>query len=246
MQLKDTDRTKLTEQLLLSKKLFPEAAHLIVKKENILASMDMQLSQADDYVLGLIDEFTGRCKEISEPQAGFAIFDHPEFNKEKNSLILDNVSLNLGKMVASYLKGSSYIAVFVATCGERVELLSKQLMRESHVLEGYIVDLIGSELAEETADYVHRHIEIKVEHEGLSVTNRYSPGYCNWPVSDQHNLFSALKGDTCGIQLTPTSLMIPVKSVSGILGIGHHVKRVAYKCKLCSDDKCILRGKVDQ
>jgi hypothetical protein len=224
--------------------LKPDAGQLTVRKENILAAMGMELAQADTYLLDLIDEYTERCLEITHPLAGFVLVDHPLFDKEKQVVILDGIELNLGKMVTSYLRNSSYMAVFVATCGEEVEKLSKKLFGEGHTLEGYIVDLAGSELAEETADFVHRHIEKMVAKEGLLVTNRYSPGYCNWPVSDQHQLFSVLKENTCGISLTPSSLMIPVKSVSGILGIGEKVKRVAYKCKLCSDDKCILREKV--
>ena len=230
--------------ILHSEELKPLAEQLVVRKENVLAAMGMQLSQADNYVLGLIDEFTVQSKEISESRASFVLIDHPQFNKKKNTLLLDKVSLNLGRVVTSYLKGSTYIVVFAATCGEKVEMLSKQLIREGHMLEGYIVDLIGSELAEETADFLHQYIEKNIVEGGFHVTNRYSPGYCNWPVSDQHQLFSTMEGNTCGISLTPTSLMVPVKSVSGILGIGQNVKRVAYKCRLCSDEKCVLRGKV--
>jgi cobalamin-dependent methionine synthase I len=37
----------------------------------------------------------------------------------------------------------------------------------------------------------------------------------------QHKLFLALlKNYTCGISLTESSLMLPVKSVSGIIGLG--------------------------
>ncbi|MCK7538940.1 MAG: hypothetical protein MZV63_52410 [Marinilabiliales bacterium] len=52
------------------------------------------------------------------------------------------------------------------------------------------------------------------------ITNRFSPGYCGWDVAEQHKLFSFFKDNFCGITLTESALMNPVKSVSG-----HHRHR---------------------
>ena len=141
MQGKTTNGVKHINQIIHPEELIPDTDQITIKKENILAAMGMQASQADDYVLGLIDEFTEQSREISHPLAGFAIVDHPLFNKEKHVLVLNDIELNPGKMVTSYLRNSSYMAVFVATCGEKVEQLSKQLFADGHMLEGYLVDL---------------------------------------------------------------------------------------------------------
>ena len=106
-----------------------------------------------------------------------------------------------------------------------------------------IVDLIGSEIAEEVAEYVHKKIEQDMRLRGMSITNRYSPGYCNWHVSDQQKLFKILEGKTCGIQLSDSSLMLPLKSISGIIGVGSNVKNRGYACSKCEMDFCIYRVK---
>ncbi|MCK7517168.1 MAG: hypothetical protein MZV64_05325 [Ignavibacteriales bacterium] len=36
---------------------------------------------------------------------------------------------------------------------------------------------------------------------GLKTTNRFSPGYCGWHVSEQHNLFRLVPDNYCGITL---------------------------------------------
>ncbi len=147
------------------------------------------------------------------------------------------------KLVTAFLKRSEKIVVFVCTIGDAVEKLSKQFMGKGDALEGYIYDIIGSELAECVADELHDYIDEVAKKDGFNVSNRYSPGYCNWPVSDQHKLFSLLKGNTCGVSLTESSLMLPVKSVSGILGVGKGMRRLKYKCDICNDKNCILRKK---
>jgi hypothetical protein len=44
-------------------------------------------------------------------------------------------------------------------------------------------------------------------------------------VAEQHKLFSLLPPGICGITLSDSALMHPIKSVSGITGIGKHCKQ---------------------
>ncbi len=203
----------------------------------------MNESVADEYLINLIEDLTKECIGLAEPKAAYTLFRNPVFDKNEGNLTINNVRFDLKKLVTSFLNKSTLIAVFVGTCGDKVEKFSKNLMSEGHTLEGYIVDLIGSEIAEGVADYIHKQIENDAVGMDMKTTHRYSPGYCNWSVSDQHKLFSLIEGANCGISLTPTALMIPIKSVSGVVGIGTKVKQMAYKCSFCSDEKCIMRGK---
>jgi hypothetical protein len=60
---------------------------------------------------------------------------------------------------------------------------------------------------------------------GLLVVVRFIPGYCNWLLSDQQKLFELIGGNNCGVKLTESSLMILIKSVSGVIGVGAEVKK---------------------
>jgi hypothetical protein len=46
---------------------------------------------------------------------------------------------------------------------------------------------------------------------------------------------------TCGVRLTDSSLMVPIKSVSGIIGIGEKVRKLDYTCGLCDFKQCYKR-----
>jgi hypothetical protein len=201
----------------------------------------MKPEDADDYLLKLLDKLYGKCLEMAHPSIGYTTLAHPGINPEKNQITLEDQIFDTGKIVTSMLKNSEFIVVFACTPGKEIEQFSREHLKKNNPLEGYLIDLIGSELADGLAEYIHGWIEQKAAHKGLGVTDRFSPGYCNWNVSAQHHLFSLLKGYDCGIKLTNSSLMTPIKSVSGIFGIGKGIHKAGYKCRHCSDKNCILR-----
>jgi hypothetical protein len=53
------------------------------------------------------------------------------------------------------------------------------------------------------------------------------------PKGSSNRLSSLLPGHFCGIELTDSCLMLPTKSMSGIIGIAESVKFNQYTCNLC-------------
>ncbi len=106
---------------------------------------------------------------------------------------------------------------------------------------GYLADCMGSLVVEAAIDRIHDALERHLAARGLKVTNRYSPGYCEWHVSEQQKLFRPPAAGYCGVSLTDTSLMRPVKSVSGFIGVGPQVRRAPYTCNLCELQECLYR-----
>ena len=116
-------------------------------------------------------------------------------------------------------------------------------MLERDLLRGYLYDVIGSEIVESTADLMQESLKTEMAARHTKITNRYSPGYCGWDVAEQHKLFQLIPDNFCGIRLTESALMDPVKSVSGMIGIGDNVRMNPYTCRLCDLKDCIYRGK---
>jgi hypothetical protein len=84
-------------------------------------------------------------------------------------------------------------------------------------------------------------LEADIRKLGQTLTNRYSPGYCQWPVTDQRKLFRLFKGSPCGVILTDSALMNPIKSISGLIGVGANVQYREYQCDLCNIKKCLYQ-----
>ena len=140
------------------------------------------------------------------------------------------------------LRGSEAFAFFTATAGVEFEEFQHLLQQEDDMVKIYIADSLGSIIAEKAADCMEEELAVFIEKRGWKHTNRYSPGYCGWHVSEQQKLFSLFPvASPCGIQLTDSSLMIPIKSVSGIIGVGSHVRKLEYTCGLCTFENCFRR-----
>ncbi|EKC53912.1 protein containing Vitamin B12 dependent methionine synthase, activation region domain protein, partial [human gut metagenome] len=109
------------------------------------------------------------------------------------------------------------------------------------VVAAYVADALGSVMAEAIVACGLDCLERYVAPEGLRITNSYSPGYCGWNVSEQHALFSLLPEGFCGVRLCESGLMLPIKSVSAVVGIGPEVERRDYGCALCRKADCYKR-----
>ena len=150
-------------------------------------------------------------------------------------------SFDMGKIILHQLKGAEAYALFIATSGVEFEAYQQKLKQAGDLLHVFIADALGSVIAEKCADMMERCMQESIDKLGWHHTNRFSPGYCGWHVSQQQQLFPFFEGHTCGVRLTDSSLMVPIKSVSGILGVGKEVRRLDYTCGLCDFEKCYKR-----
>lgn len=208
--------------------------------EELLSYMPGGKDVVDQYTLELTRSLLIQCREIMEPSGGYIAMKALPL-KDKEEIGTPQVRFHPGKIIVNMLKGSEQFLFFIATAGPGPEQLSKSLMAEGQYLEAFLVDLIASAMAEAAAQYVHEDIKKTMAQSGLLISNRYSPGYCGWDVSEQQKLFSFFPIGSCGITLTTSSLMTPIKSVSGLVGAGKEVKFRDYTCEICSMKDCTFR-----
>ncbi len=143
-----------------------------------------------------------------------------------------------GRRVRASLGPCRFAVVFVVTLGEQVD---KTLAAVSRNKRAYacVLDEGASRLAEAAiADWCERLSDELPD--DLARTHRFSPGYCDWPLSEQQKVFDLLGDAHCGVRLDESLLMWPRKSVSGILGIGDTatVAAGANPCDSCGRFTC--------
>ncbi len=191
----------------------------------------------------LIGEVLDNAGSYCSIEGGYIVRNDIDFDITNHKLTVGNISFATEKIVINQIKKSEKIALFLCTAGPGIGEWSKKLFSQDETLKGYIIDVVGSEIVEAAMDKIQNSLEAEMRDQELSITNRYSPGYCGWNVSEQQKLFTFFPENFCGIKLSDTSLMYPIKSISGIIGIGKEVKKNNYPCKLCDDKNCIYRGK---
>jgi hypothetical protein len=123
---------------------------------------------------------------------------------------------------------------YVATCGREMDTVS---LPADDVLVQYWWDAIKAELLATARAHLLTHI---TERFRLGQTARMSPGSGDvdvWPIEQQRPLFELLGGVTpfIGVTLTESCLMIPNKTVSGLL---FATEEDFQTCQVCHRDPC--------
>ena len=197
---------------------------------DVFEQMGYYDAEPDEVTQAETADIIDKVRVILRPEFCFFVtYDLPDFD--------------MGKIILQQLKGAEAYALFIATSGRDFEAFQHQLKEESDMVRVFIADALGSVIAEKCADEMEKNLQISIDKLGWQHTNRFSPGYCGWHVSQQQILFPLFKGETCGVRLTDSSLMLPIKSVSGIIGLGKDVRRLDYTCGLCQFEKCYKRKK---
>lgn len=234
----------------LPKSNFGEAYEFQVKLEEIAISAG-DLEKVLGYELGNTPVFyQEKIKKMWQEayakvdiRVGYIIMPPDQFRWQQTVLICGKVKFLSGKIITKQLHNSQTVAVFAGTAGAAFDIWSQQLFDQGDFPEGYIADIMGSEIVEAAIDWLEIKIQGKLEPLSLKTTNRFSPGYCGWNVREQFKLFSLLPQNFCRITLTDSALMVPIKSVSGIIGIGETVEKIGYPCDVCTMKNCYRRRK---
>ena len=221
-------------------------AAIKVEETNILALLGYNVAQVDPFIAETIRKRIEASGNLIAATGGYIIKRISSLMPREGILTIDNQEFHVGKIIGSHLGKSEFVAFFIATVGKALETQSKELFKQNEMLDGYIVNLIASEAAESCAEYIHHQIKDIALSNNLHITNRYSPGYCNWNVAEQFKLFSFFPKNFNDVTLTDSALMHPVKSVSGLIGIGELAKFNHYKCSICNDQNCIYRNRKSQ
>lgn len=195
----------------------------------------------DEATLQEIDKVLREVKSFLKPSFCYFV-KYGALDLEQYTLTIEDTTLSVGKIIARQLRGAEAYAFFVCTAGMDFEDYQRELMRKGDMVRVFIADALGSVIAEKAADRMEESLQMNIDKLGWKHTNRFSPGYCSWHVSQQQLLFPLFGTlEPCGVHLSDSSLMTPIKSVSGVIGVGPNVRHLDYTCGLCDFDKCFKK-----
>lgn len=118
------------------------------------------------------------------------------------------------KSLAKVLDGSKQVVLIAFSSGIDIDRLISKKQYISNA-EAFILDAIASAGVESFANYVCNAICA-----GKQTTKRFSPGYADFPLESQNKILKRLDAqNTVGITLSNDLLMIPMKSITAVIGI---------------------------
>ncbi|MGM0446508.1 MAG: vitamin B12 dependent-methionine synthase activation domain-containing protein [Bacillota bacterium] len=141
------------------------------------------------------------------------------------------------KIMSVNLKDVHKVILYIVTCGEELNDWAKE--NEGDMLENYWLSMIQEEALRKALEYVLEEIDNNYL-PGLS--SRMNPGsLIDWSITEQKKLFNLLGNPKkeIGVQLTESSLMLPQKSVSGLV---YPTETNFENCQVCPRKNCPSRS----
>jgi hypothetical protein len=175
-----------------------------------------------------------RLRPVIRPRALFAVASID--SHDEKSVTIDGVTY-ISEVLAHNLAGLYRVFPYIATCGPEAD---QAVDSKGDYLVQFWIDAIKTAALVAARVFLVDHLQRIFATGNLSSMNPGSGEVDIWPIEQQRLLFDYL-GDTesmVGVRLTPSCLMVPNKTVSGIL----FPREITFTtCSLCNRENCIGR-----
>ncbi len=168
---------------------------------------------------------------LLRPRVIYRIYE-TEGVRHERILLHDGHSIQ-SRFVASQLAAASRLIVILATIGDELEAHVSKVWDDDMVF-ALALDGAGSAAVEALANAACQYFEQQASAESLHASNPLSPGMVDWPVDEgQSQIFQLLGEEGAAVRLTPSSIMLPKKSLTMLMGLGLDLSSSGRTCDYC-------------
>ncbi len=177
----------------------------------------------------------GRALPLIEPKV---VFTTTHVRGFENDLVnLENGHVLKGIVLADLLDSGQELIPYVATIGPKLE---NEISREKNMLQSFLLDKIGNYAVRKAGAHL-KSLAAEKFGTGLGSVSEFSPGEPGdgelFGIEEQKPLFQILDpaAASVGVHLSPSLMMVPKKSRSGVLA----ATRQKYNaCAYCPQVRC--------
>ena len=176
----------------------------------------------DEHTEQLIDRALREMEELADFKYVYATYDYPQAFMLAHPAYME------------YLHGSEGYLLCATTIGIAVDRRLKRLQMED-MAYAVVFDATAGAWIERKADELEKSLPY------ASLGFRFCPGYQGTPLEDNLQIASLVKANKIGISFLDSGLMIPMKSMTGIVRIGGDGRK---SCKGCvAAEGCTYRAR---
>ena len=148
-----------------------------------------------------------------------------------------------GEDIKKVVEKSEKVVLIAATLGIYVDKLIRK-WQITDMAQAVVIDAMASVAIEQFMDKIE--LELSERYSGYYFTNRFSPGYGDYPLEKQREIVRLLNTEKkLGLNLTESLMLNPTKSVTAVIGGGkEEVKEkrsCTSKCSRCGNKNCPYR-----
>lgn len=184
-----------------------------INKNEILKYLGYRTGEVPADIMEEIDEAISIVNKCARPKYVFRFFDiDDEVLKE----------IAVGRDMAELLRSSFKVILFAVTLGNEIEMEIRKLSF-TNLSMSVVVDATASAAIEAFAEELDKSFQ--KEFSEFYLTDRFSPGYGDMPISIQNYFLTAINAKKeIGITTTAEGIMTPRKSITAIMGFRNFMR----------------------
>ncbi len=198
-----------------------------INEQQVLSKLRLINEDAADIERALL--LINEARSIGNPKAVYktAYVD----SRGEDFVIIEGIKFN-SRVMCVNLSSIHKVIAYVVTAGTELEEWEHSI---SDIFEKYWADTITQLILRDAFSFLNKKIKSDL---AIKRITRMSPGSIeDWPVDEQPKLFQLIGNpeESIGVHLTDSFLMLPTKSISGIL----FPTETGYEnCQLCPRENC--------
>jgi len=228
----------------MKESFIPDVQEIQPSRESVFLSQGIsQNSNPSAKIFDLFSAAMDLFRLLAEPRGIICSISTAEFSKVYSGMGKNETDTPLEKI---FPKAENQ-ALYIFTLGKSISEKITELFDNKNFALGAMLDAVASQGTDVAAQMAEDFFLSSTQPGSTNKVLLYSPGYCGWHISGQKKLFEYLHPEEINITLNEQFLMIPLKSISGLLVNAKkevHIFKNNYTfCKLCNDHSCIQRMK---
>lgn len=118
-------------------------------------------------------------------------------------------------------EGAAEVLFMGATAGRGVVDEIARNTSAGDLSRAVVLDAVASEMTDKALDWIAEYVGGMLRREGKVLSpRRFSAGYGDFGLEHQRLMHARLKLSALGVELTPSCVLVPEKSVTAVAGIG--------------------------
>ena len=197
-------------------------------KKEVLQYLRWTGSEIPPEVDALIDDCMAQTLSVAEPRWTWTV--SPIDRAARTPALAFT-----GQDVPALLADCDRVVFFAATLGNGLEMAIRRAQVRD-MTRALVLDCCGSAAIEAVCDEAEGEILTALNDPSVYLTDRFSPGYGDLPITAQPELLAAVDGPRrIGLHLTASNILTPRKSVTALIGLADRPQNNRFRgCAYCS------------
>lgn len=134
-----------------------------------------------------------------------------------------------------------HVVLCFCSCSDKIDRFIEDLLQKDEFMDGFLLNHISNEILFNASNQMNTQLEHTLNHLGLKLTKRHSPGEDKIDLQFQESILQGLKNETpINASLTENYMLEPEKSMLYYFGADSEIESHSTKhdCNTCHSTNC--------